>query len=106
MNIPTKIAAFMLTTIISGGAMASDIQLASSAHESVKVNYADLNIDAMAGANVLYKRIETAAQKLCGVSNRRDSLDVVQSQKSCVVNVVESAVKKVDSNVVDSIHYS
>ena len=106
MKKPTAIAIFMLTTAISGGVMANDDRVSRSANNSVTVNYADLNIDAWAGANVLYRRIEAAAEKVCGVSTRRDSLVVVQSQKACMTSVVESAVRKVNNSAVASIHLS
>lgn len=106
MKNPAAISIFMLTMLISGGVMADSVELTNSGHEAIKVNYADLNIDAWAGANVLYRRIETAAEKVCGVSIRRDSLDIQQSQKACMASVVSSAVRKVNSNAVASIHLS
>ena len=37
--------------------------------ETVKVSYADLNIQSEAGAKVLYTRLKKASQEVCGIQS-------------------------------------
>lgn len=74
--------------------------------KSEKVSYADLNVEKEAGAKQLYRRLQQASKRVCGV----DSLTVVGSlremsrAKSCYKNSLDSAVAEIDSDALTEIH--
>jgi UrcA family protein len=59
------------------------------------VAYADLNLDTVAGAKVLYKRIEKAAEAVCGDVGSRQ-LEQAAAAKACVDHAVASSVRAVN----------
>jgi len=75
---------------------------------SVKVSYSDLNIDSIEGARVLYSRLQRATRQACNVQ----SLKVVGSVRAhaktlqCYEEALKSAVQRVDSDTLTSIHNS
>lgn len=74
--------------------------------KSEKVSYADLNVEKEAGAKQLYRRLQHASKRVCGV----DSLTIVGSlremsrAKSCYKNSLDSAVAEIDSEALTEIH--
>jgi UrcA family protein len=68
-----------------------------------KVNYEDLNVDTLAGASILYHRIELAARVVCGadVADQESLAD-----KSCYRMAIAAAVAKVNSPWLTAIHDS
>jgi UrcA family protein len=70
---------------------------------SEKVKFADLNLNTLAGASVLYSRIEHAAQRVC----RTDSDPFHPgSSASCRKTAIAAAVAKVNSPWLSAIHSS
>jgi UrcA family protein len=67
------------------------------------VGYADLNISQMAGAKVLYRRIEAAARQVCPIGDARN-LSAQQTRGACVKQAVDDAVKGVNSPMLSSLH--
>ncbi|HEY1312475.1 MAG TPA: UrcA family protein [Steroidobacteraceae bacterium] len=60
------------------------------------VHFSDLNLNTQAGAEVLYKRIRTAAEAVCGdVDSRR--LDEAAAAKACVGQAVAASIRAVNS---------
>ncbi len=71
-----------------------------------KVNYEDLNIDTLAGASILYHRIELAARAVCG-ADREDREMLPHGQwKSCYRTAIAAAVARVNSPWLTAIHDS
>jgi UrcA family protein len=70
--------------------------------EHVTVDYRDLNLQTTAGAEVLVRRIAEAAKRACGGRPHIGVMfGVVKSRfESCVANAEQSAVSKVDKQVV------
>ncbi|MGI9204186.1 MAG: UrcA family protein [Woeseiaceae bacterium] len=74
--------------------------------KSEKVSYADLNVEKEAGAKQLYRRLQQASKRVCGV----DSLTVVGSlrelkrAKTCYKSSLDSAVAEIDSEALTEIH--
>jgi len=74
--------------------------------KSEKVRFADLNVEKEAGAKQLYRRLQQASKRVCGV----DSLTVVGSlremsrAKSCYKDSMDSAVAEIDSEALTEIH--
>jgi UrcA family protein len=60
------------------------------------VHYSDLNLNTQAGAAVLYKRIRTAAEQVCGDVNSR-RLDEAAVAKACVDHAVYGSVQSVNN---------
>jgi UrcA family protein len=67
-----------------------------------KVNYEDLNVDTLAGASILYDRIERAARAVCGAEqvDRESPMD----KSSCYRTAIAAAVAKVNSPWLTAIH--
>ena len=69
----------------------------------VHVNYADLNLNSTAGANVLYQRIRTAATKVCDVYGGRD-LGTISAAKACKTHAIAEAVGTVHSPALTQVY--
>ncbi len=59
------------------------------------VQYADLNLNTAAGAKVLYKRIQYAAERVCGDVGSRQ-LDQATAAKACVDRAIVAGVHAVN----------
>ena len=68
---------------------------------STQVDYADLNVHTIAGAAILYHRIERAAREVCG-----PDADLVRHGQwnSCCRMAIAAAVAKVNSPWLSAIH--
>jgi UrcA family protein len=75
---------------------------------SMKVDYADLNVHTLAGAAVLYHRIERAAREVCGPDNELSAPGFSRhgQWKSCRQMAIAAAVAKVNSPWLTAIHDS
>ena len=62
------------------------------------VKYQDLNLNTDAGVQVLYKRIQAAADQVCGNVDGRD-LQVARAHKACVAQAVQGAVATVNNQM-------
>lgn len=73
---------------------------------SVKVSYADLDIDSKAGAKVLYVRLKKASEEVCGIQSHviHGSLAETLKARSCFRETLEASVEKIDSDVLSEIH--
>ena len=92
------IVAFSLPAMANAGA--------DLAGKEEKVNYADLNVEKEAGAKQLYRRLQQASKRVCGV----ESLTVIGSvremskARNCYRDSLDSAVAKVNSKALSKIH--
>ncbi len=68
------------------------------------VKFADLNLDTSVGASTLYRRIESAADRVCGGPIDVRELAFAVRLKACKEQAIEGAVKSVNSTVLTSIH--
>jgi UrcA family protein len=68
------------------------------------VTFADLNLNSLEGASSLYRRIEQAADRVCGGPVDMRELSVAARINSCKVRSVERAVDAVNSTVLTSLH--
>jgi UrcA family protein len=73
---------------------------------AVKVSYADLNLQKEAGAKVLYRRLQQASKKACGVESFRivGSLSEAAKMQDCYESSLTSSVAKVDNAILTKIH--
>ena len=73
---------------------------------SVKVSYADLDIDSKAGAKVLYTRLRRASEEVCGIQSHviNGSLAATSKARTCFRKTLEASVEKIDSDALSEIH--
>jgi UrcA family protein len=71
---------------------------------SVTVRYADLNLDQQAGVKQLHKRLQVAAENVCGTPVSPGRRFVSDAWKVCVEDALESAIVKVDSPALTAYH--
>jgi UrcA family protein len=71
-----------------------------------KVAYSDLNVDKEAGAQTLYRRLQQASKRVCGVEslNIAGSLNAVAQAKRCYRETLDESVAKIDSAALTEIH--
>lgn len=93
MNIQNPIrlalAAATLMAALTTGATAAEVP-------QVHVNYQDLNLNTPAGAQVLYRRIRTAADHVCAIPGTRD-LTTLGAAKACANHAIADAVAQVNN---------
>jgi UrcA family protein len=100
--------ALLVAVGITVPAVASAADPSEDEETSVKVSYADLNIDSEAGARVLYSRLKRASQRACNVESLTEhgSVDRARDAKACYEEVLSAAVANIDSAALSKIHAS
>jgi UrcA family protein len=71
-----------------------------------KVTYSDLDVDKNAGAEVLYRRLQQASKRVCGVESIKNAGGIrqVARQQECYRSTLDEAVAKVNNAALTSIH--
>jgi UrcA family protein len=75
--------------------------------QSEKVTYEDLNLGKEAGAHVLYRRLQQASKRVCGVEalkSRKLSAQEASTSRHCYKQTLTAAVDKFDNEHLASIH--
>ncbi len=74
--------------------------------KSEKVAYADLNVQKEVGAQQLYRRLQQASKRVCGVESLKvaGSISIVSQAKRCYRATLDSAVAKVNNAALTDIH--
>jgi UrcA family protein len=67
------------------------------------VTYQDLNLNSDAGTQALYRRIQRAANKVCGEVNVRD-LAGLRVKKACLDRAISEAVAAVNSPMLTKVY--
>lgn len=75
-------------------------------HESVVVQYDDLNLDSGAGIKILYSRLESAADKACGRKPDLRELRMTLEYRACYQAALDRAVEKIGNRNLQAIHQS
>ena len=75
---------------------------------SVKVSYADLNLEKQEGAKALYRRLQQASKQACDVRGLsvEGSLRRATEARQCYHEALSAAVAKIDNELVTQIHNS
>ena len=75
---------------------------------SVKVSYADMNLEKQEGAKALYGRLQQASKQVCEVSSVLGNGSVKQrtEARQCFKDVLSEAVEEIDNERVTQIHNS
>ena len=85
------------------GVAAAPSQIVS---ETIRISYADLNIETEAGAKVLYARLKRASAQVCGIElfTTVRSLSVRRNTQTCFRETLEASVEKIDSDALTRAH--
>ncbi|MDX1405474.1 MAG: UrcA family protein [Woeseiaceae bacterium] len=75
---------------------------------TVKVSYADLNLEKVEGAEVLYRRLQQASKKACGLRSiaEEGTLRSYSEGRQCYHKALSEAVAKIDNRLLTEIHTS
>lgn len=71
-----------------------------------KVVYADLNVDKAEGAQQLYRRLQHASKRVCGVESAAKTRSVreLSQSKRCYRNTLDTSVAKIANETLTAIH--
>ncbi|MCH8945187.1 MAG: UrcA family protein [Proteobacteria bacterium] len=75
--------------------------------DKVAVSYADLNLDNEESVQVLYRRLQRASKKICGISPRKiygSSVYHMWESQRCYEATLSNAVDKFDNEDLTRIH--
>ena len=74
--------------------------------EITKVSYADLDIESITGAKVLYSRLKKASEQFCGIESYTTvrSLAARRVAQTCFQETLEASVEGIDSDALTKIH--
>lgn len=99
-----KAALLLLAGVWQCDALAGPEAPTASGVEQTTVHFADLNIDQPAGAAVLYRRIQFAAERVCGEPKLPGSFIVSPFWRRCVAQAIDRAVVGVDRPALTAYH--
>ncbi|MDX1488923.1 MAG: UrcA family protein [Acidiferrobacterales bacterium] len=73
---------------------------------SEKVTYSDLNVDKQSGAAQLYRRLQLASKRVCGVESIKNAGGIreVSDQRRCYRNTLDEAVAKINNPTLTKLH--
>ena len=76
--------------------------------ESIKVSYADLNLEEEDGALSLYRRLKRASKQACDYRglNIAGSAGRLAETKQCYLAALSGAVERIDNEMVTKLHNS
>jgi UrcA family protein len=71
-----------------------------------KVTYSDLDVQKDDGAQVLYRRLQQASKRVCGVESIKvaGSVRIYAQKQECYRDTLDEAVAKVDNPALTAIH--
>lgn len=103
-----------INRVITGGlavlaltaAMNTSAAMIKHEGDAVRVDTTGLNLESKEGQEILYSRLEQAAEKLCGATSIQEtgSLARALSNRSCVKETLTKAVESVGSKTLNEIH--
>ena len=101
-----SLVASIIVIALSAPAIASAESQSDLHGTAVKVSYSDLNLQDMKGAEILYRRLQSAAKQACSVGSLQEegSVSSFAKSKSCYRETLTTAVAKVDNQNVSNIH--
>jgi UrcA family protein len=111
MKANTKLVRMLVTMIASAAtagiattAQAGDQVLAAPHYDSVVVQYADLDLNGVAGNKVLYARLSAAAERACGKESYSRDLRRRMQYRACYDSAMDRAVDKIGSRELQALH--
>jgi len=106
-NVVRKLLITTVVTVLAIPAIASATPHFNDRERgAVKVSYADLDLSSNAGLQILYSRLKTASQSVCGTHSliEAGSLEQVIENKRCYSKALSKAVAKIDNEKLNEIH--
>jgi UrcA family protein len=97
-------AIYYLLGTVALGASATLAQAEDQTPPSKTVKFADLDIQTLEGAKVLYHRIRIAARQVCDVSVGSDPI-LTGAEHTCVDKAIDTAVKKVNAPYLTALRF-
>jgi len=73
---------------------------------ALEVKVGDLDLNNPAGVSKLYRRLQIAAQKVCGPSEATGTRLVSREQRACVTDAVDGAVRQLNRPALTAYHQS
>lgn len=100
-----NLAAIIAIVAISAPAVAT-AEVDELKGRSVKVTYVDLDLKKEPGAHALYRRLQQASKKACGVESVKNagSIREVSDAYRCYRQVLAAQVEKIDNEILTRIH--
>jgi UrcA family protein len=99
---PVVVGTLALAATLAAGTAWAD-ESASQRTVNIEVEYTDINLATLAGAETLYGRIVRAARMACGPAESR-SAAMMSAYRSCLKEAVDGAVKEVGSPNLSGLH--
>ena len=101
-----SLVAIITIAAISAPAIATAEEEVKLKGRSVKVTYADLNLEKEAGTHVLYRRLQQASKRACGVESFQNagSVSAMSDSKRCYRVTLTAAIEKIDNKILTRIH--
>ena len=96
--------ALAATAGIATTAQAGDAAGANPRHDSVVVQYSDLDLNGVAGNKVLYARLSAAAERACGREPHSRDLRRRMQYRVCYDDALNRAVARIDSRELQALH--
>lgn len=96
-------AACALAAAVAGLPAASQPYAAGDAPVSVRVGYADLNLNSAAGAKAMLARIDAAARQACGTEPDIRDLQRVTVYSHCMTETTQRAVATLNAPLVTAL---
>ena len=102
-SIRVELAARCLGLALIGGALLGSQVFAAEPTDppSIRVKYGDLNLQAPAGVETLYKRIDSAAKDVCAIASERE-LSILTIERNCVASTESRAIKQVHNEALSA----
>ena len=103
----SKLIKGVVTTV---AVVAFSVPAIASAEEfkgrSEKVTYSDLNVEKESGAHTLYRRLQQASKRVCGVESIKNAGGIreISEQQRCYRETLDAAVAKVNNATLTDIH--
>lgn len=78
----------------------------TTSRESIRVSFADLDLDEPSAQKTLYRRLKSAATRVCGPTQIRltGSVARVQANKACFEESMVNALNSLDIPAVSALH--
>jgi UrcA family protein len=107
-NLYKYILSIIVVVALGAPAIASADAKSQLQGVSVKVSYADLNLEKQAGAKTLYRRLRLAARQACDVGSlqQEGSVRRLTEARQCYSNALSKAVEELDNQFLTQIHNS
>lgn len=104
----TTLYAALATLAVALPGMAAANAPSANVPDEVQVAFDDLNIHSDAGARILYARLKKASREVCQLRPVRETGDLRYTSKAraCYSETLTSAVSKIDSKALKTLHSS